>query len=58
MFQLLSYLTTRNAFHTLLAKRQWMDSPKESNEGVVDEPGASVGNGVDKCGDNCGSNKV
>ena len=27
-------------------------------EGEVDEPGASVGNGVEKCGHNCRSSKV
>ena len=31
---------------------------KWSNEEVVDQPGASVGNGVEKCGDNCESSKV
>ena len=29
-----------------------------NNEGEVDEPGASEGIGVEKCGDNCGSSKV
>ena len=29
-----------------------------SREGEVDEPGASVGKDVEKCGDNRGSNKV
>ena len=28
------------------------------NVGEEDEPGASVGHGVEKCGDNCGSSKV
>ena len=28
------------------------------NEGEVDEPSASVGNGVEKCGDNCGPSKA
>ena len=31
---------------TLLAQWQWMDT--QNNEGEVDEPGASVGNGVEK----------
>ena len=28
---------------------------RDSNEGEVDEPGASAGKDVGKCGDNCGS---
>ena len=30
----------------------------QSNEGAADEPSASVGNGVEKCGDHCESSKV
>ena len=29
-----------------------------NNEGEVDDPSANVGNGEQKCGDNCGSSKV